>query len=131
VLGLVIAGGTFRAERVLEYADVQTIGRDAVVTRAGAVAVAAKDWRQRQMTTMRSSVLRHKRVITTTGRALGEVHDLILGDDGRVSSFEVTGSKLGGLVRPRFMLPHTGDITLGADAVVVGENTAATISQSA
>ena len=126
-LGLVIAGGAFRSEQVLAYEDIQTIGRDAVVTRSGAVAIAAKDWRQRQVTTMRSSALRSKRVITTTGRALGEVHDVILGDDGRISSFEVTGSKLGGLVRSRFMLPHTGDVTLGADAVLVGEGTASTV----
>ena len=125
VLGLVVAGGLFSSEHVLPYTDVQAMGRDAVVARSRSGVVGAKEWRQQAVETMRTSTLQHRRVLTTSGRALGEIRDVLLDDAGGIEGFEIAGSTLGGLLRRRSRLPQAPGVTIGADAVLVSDETAA------
>jgi uncharacterized protein YrrD len=130
VIGLVVAAGVLNSEHVLPYADVQTLGKDAVVARAGTRVVSPKEWRKQAIHTARASALKHRRVLTRSGRALGEVHDVLLDDAGSVEAFEVTGSTLGALLHRRSMLPQTAGVTVGADAVLVPDDTAAAMESS-
>lgn len=125
VLGLVVAGGVLGAEHVLPYTDVQTLGTDAVVARSGSGVVGRKEWHQQAIETIRTSTLQHKRVLTTSGRALGNIRDVLLDDAGGVEAFEIAGSTLGGLLRRRSTLPQAHGVTIGADAVLVSDETAA------
>ncbi len=127
VVGIVVGGGVFASEHVLPYGDVQTLGRDAVIARTGAGVVGPKEWRQYTVDATRSSTLKHRRVLTTSGRALGEVHDILLNDGGMVESFEVSG---GGLMPRRSILPSVKGLTIGSDAVLVPDETAAAMEQS-
>jgi len=120
VLGFVIGGGLMSAEHVLPHADVQAMGADAVVARSATGVVGAKEWREQGVAGARTSTLKHRRVLTTTGRSLGEVHDVLLDDGGgAVEAFEVTAPSLGGLVHKHAILPHVSGMTIGADAVLV------------
>jgi uncharacterized protein YrrD len=65
-------------------------------------------------------------VLTTSARALGEVHDVVLDDAGRVEAFGVTG---GGLMQKRSSLLQASGVTVGPDAVVVPDDTAATTQE--
>jgi uncharacterized protein YrrD len=130
VLALVIAGGLLHSEHVLLYTDVQTLGTDAVVARSGTGVVGAKEWRQLAVETTRTSMLKHKRVLTTSGRAVGEIRDVVLDDDGGVEAFELGGSALAGLLRRRSTLPHAEGVMIGADAVLVPDETVAAMEQS-
>jgi uncharacterized protein YrrD len=127
VVALVLAGGLLRSEHVLPYADVQTLGADAVIARSGAGVVDAKEWHRQGTASRRTSALKHKRVLTTSGRALGEIDDVLLGDGGRVEGFEIAGSTFGGLLRRRSTLPQAHGVTVGVDAVLVPDETAAEI----
>jgi uncharacterized protein YrrD len=122
VVGLVVAGGLFTSEQVLPYKNVQTLGKDAVIARSTTGVVGPKGWREQAAAATRSSTLNHKRVLTTSGRALGEVHDVFLDDAGTVEAFEITG---GGLMRRRSILPRAGGVTVGSDALLVSDETAA------
>ena len=131
VLGLVVGAGLFRSEHVLPYSDVQTLGKDTVVARSGTGVVGPKEWREQGIDAARSSTLKHKRVLTTSGRALGEIHDVLLDDSaGTVEAFEVTGSTLGGLMHRRSILPQASGVTIGADAVLVPDETAVALEES-
>ena len=130
VLGIVIEGGLFASEHVLPFSDVQTLGKDAVVARSGTGVVGPKEWHQRAIEGVRTSALKHKRVLTTSGRALGEIHDVLLDETGIVEGFEVTGSRLSRLMGRHSLLPQASGITVGADAVIVSDETAAAIEKS-
>jgi uncharacterized protein YrrD len=125
IVGLVVGTGVLSAEHVLPYADVQTLGTDAVVARSGSGVVGRKEWHQRAIATLRTSALQHKRVLTTNGRALGEIRDVLLDEAGGVEGFEIAGSALGGLLRRRSKLPQAPGLTIGEDAVLVPDDTAA------
>jgi uncharacterized protein YrrD len=122
VVGLVVAGGLVTSEHVLPFADVQTLGTDAVIARSASGMVSAKEWHEREVDVMRASALKRKRVLTTSGRALGEVGDVVLDDVGNLEGFEVTGSALGGLLHPRSRLPHSRGVTIGTDALLVEDD---------
>jgi uncharacterized protein YrrD len=87
--------------------------------------VGRKEWHQQAIETIRTSSLHHKRVLTTSGRALGTIHDVLLDDRGGVEAFEIAGSTLAGLLRRRSTLPQAHGVTIGADAVLVSDETAA------
>ena len=130
VLAIVIEGGLFSSEHVLPLSDVQTLGKDAVVARSGTGVVGAKDWRQRTIEVVRTSRLKHKPVLTTSGRALGEIHDVLLDETGIVEGFEITGSRLGRVLGRHSLLPRANAVTVGADAVIVSDESAAAIDPS-
>ena len=120
-LGLVIGGGVFGGEHVLPIGDVQTFGGDAVVARSARGVLDAKQWHARGIDAARSSALRHRRVLTTGGRMLGEIDDVLLDDSGVVKAFDVSRPGFGGLVHHHSRLPQGSQVTIGDDAVLVSE----------
>jgi uncharacterized protein YrrD len=130
-VGLVISGGILGAETVLPFGDVQTLGKDAIVARTGAGKVGRREWRQQDIDAARSSTFKHRPVLTSTGRALGEVHDVLLnGQTGIVEALEVAERAYGGLGHKRWLLPRGEDVTIGADAVVVSDTAAAVVERT-
>lgn len=128
VVGLVIAGGLFRSEHVLPFTDVQAFGKDAIVSRATEGAIAAREWRQQDLATMRVSTLRHRRVMTAAGRQLGAVKDLQLDEQtGAVQAFDVATPTFGGLSERRSIVPLTPGISVGPDAIMLPDEAAADI----
>jgi uncharacterized protein YrrD len=124
-VGLVLAGGLMSSEHVLPYGDVQVVGKDAIVARTGDGLMGPKAWRAQGIETERSSSLRNKRVMTSAGRQLGAVNDIYLDETtGVVEAIEVSGSKMGGLMRRTSVLPQTAALTIGPDAIVVPEDAA-------
>ena len=131
VIGLVVGGGVLKSEEVLPYADVQTLGGDAVVARTAAGVLGRQQWREQGADATRSSTLKHRRVLTTTGRALGAIDDVYVDETtGAVAGFELVGSALAGLVQRRSLLPHNSGITIGADAVLVPDDVVAALEKS-
>jgi uncharacterized protein YrrD len=129
-VGLVLAGGLMSSEHVLPYGDVQVVGKDAIVARTGEGLMGPKEWRAQGVETERSSSLRNKRVMTTSGRQLGAVNDIYLDETtGAVEALEVSGPKMGGLMQRKSVLPQTASLTIGPDAIVVPEGTAADVER--
>jgi uncharacterized protein YrrD len=130
VVGLVVGGGVLKSEQVVPYADVQTLGGDAVVARTAAGVIGARQWREEGTEATRSSTLKHRRVLTTTGRALGAIDDVYVDEvTGDVAGFELVGSGVAGLVRRRTLLPQSSGITIGADAVLVTDEAMAAMEK--
>jgi uncharacterized protein YrrD len=125
IIGLVMAGGVFAAEHVLPYGDVQTLGKDAVIARAGRGLLDPGEWHRQGTAATRSSALRHRRVLTTSGRQLGEIDDVYVDETtGRVEGIEIRGSSFRGLLHTHSRLPHGDGLTIGADAVLVPDELA-------
>ena len=110
---------------------VSYVGRDewkavpVVVARSGSAVIDRKEWHQQAAESIRTSTLQQKRVLTTSGRALGSIGDVFLGDAGTVEAFEIASSSVGGLREKRTTLPHAHGVTVGADAVLNRTKTAA------
>ncbi len=131
MLGVVVSAGLFAGEQVLPYEDVQTIGKDALVARSAGGVVGPKGWRAQGLDTLRTSALTGRRVLSTSGRSLGELHDLQVDEQaGTVEAFEVAVAAMGGLVRRRALLPRVDGVTVGADAVLVPDVTADAMEES-
>jgi uncharacterized protein YrrD len=123
-VGLVLAGGLMSSEQVLPFADIQVVGKDAIVARTGDGLMGPKEWRAQGIETERSSSLRNKRVMTSSGRQLGAVNDIYLDETtGAVEALEISGSRMGGLMQRKSVLPQTAALTIGPDAIVVPEET--------
>ena len=116
-------------ERVLPYSDVESLEHDVLIARSGATMVALPAW-DNGMRTMRASRLRNRRVITGGGRDIGAISDVQFDTSGRIEVYEVVNSGLGEAVRRLGRLPHSQDVTLGADAVIVTELAAATMDRT-
>ena len=129
IVGLVVSGGLLRAEHVLPFAEVQTLGRDAIVARTSDRLFGPKEWRQQSQDAARASALRNRRVLTSGGRHLGVVGDIHLNDDGTITALEVSTPALGGLRHKRSVLPRGDGITIGADAVLVTEEAAPAVAR--
>jgi uncharacterized protein YrrD len=119
VVGLVVAGGILTAEQVLPYAEVQTLGTDAVIARSSTGLITAKEWHAQPVVAMRTSALRKMRVLTTSGRAVGDVRDILLDENGMVDALEVSGA---GLLRRRSTVPSSPGLTIGSDAVLIPDD---------
>lgn len=125
IIGLVIGGGILKSEHVLPYADVQAMGNDAVVARSREHVMSAREWHESANDAARSSTFKNKRVITATGRELGAVRDLYINEQtGVVEAYDVAGPAFIRLVERRNVLPQSGAVAVGPDALVVSEDAA-------
>jgi uncharacterized protein YrrD len=119
VVGLVIAGGVLTSEQVLPYAEVQTLGTDAVIARSATGLITAKEWHAQPLVATRTSTLKKMRVLTASGRAVGDVRDILLDENGMVDALEVSGA---GLLRRRSTVSTSPGMTIGSDAVLIPED---------
>lgn len=115
-VGLVVAGGVLSSEQVLPYAEIQTLGTDAVIARSAAGLITAKDWHAQTVVATRVSALKKMPVLTASGRAIGEVRDVLLDDGGVLDALEVSG---GGLLRRRSTVSNAPGLTIGSDAILI------------
>jgi uncharacterized protein YrrD len=119
--GLVVQTGLLHGESVLPYDQVRVMGPDVVLARADGALVGADEWKRRGPAAQRVSRLRHRRVITSTGREVGTLGDVFLEDGGSIAGYDVERPRLGGMMRHHSRLPHGSDVAVGEDAVVVPE----------
>lgn len=120
---LVVHTGILRSERVLPYEEVKVLGRDAVVARSREAVIDPAGWEQRHVHARRSSRLSHQRVITQTGREVGTIADVYVDEaSGRVDAYDVATPVFAGLVHRHARLPHSTDLAVGEDAVVVPDS---------
>lgn len=120
LVALVISGGVFGKEHVLPYADVQTVGGDAILARGATGVLTGKEWRGDGRDTTRSSALKGRAVVTTAGEKIGVVADLMVDDrTGRLESLEVSRPDFAGLLARRSLLPGVAQLRIGQDAVIV------------
>lgn len=118
--GLVVHTGMLRSERVLPYEEVKVLGGDAVVANSREAVIDPDGWEQRHVHARRSSRLNHQKVITRTGRQVGTIADIYVDEaSGRVDAYDVATPAFAGLVHRHARLPHSSDLALGEDAVVV------------
>jgi uncharacterized protein YrrD len=120
VLGLVIRHGLIPKDEVLPLADVQRVGRDAVLARTEEHLMGSRDWRKGEVEVTRSSEVMGRRVVTAAGEQLGAVSDILIDEQtGHFGGLEVQSRSLGGLRSHRIVLPATAQPRIGPDVVVV------------
>jgi uncharacterized protein YrrD len=125
LVGVVVGGGWFAGERVLPFAEVQALGRDALIARSHNGLVDARTWKVHEARVSRSSQLKDKPVVTQGGRQIGTVRDVFVDErSGLIEAYEIAGRRFAGLVARHATLPQAGDITIGPDVVVVSDQAA-------
>jgi uncharacterized protein YrrD len=125
IVGLIIGGGVFTSEQVLPFAEVQALGKDAVVARSRKGVLGRRPWRDLGIEASRSSTLRNRRVMTTNGRELGTIRDVCVDEaTGAIEAYELGRDGLAGLLGRRSLLPRAGAVTVGPDAVIVSDEVA-------
>lgn len=120
VIGLVVRHGLVSKEHVLPLADVQTVGRDAVLARTDEHLMSSREWRNGEVEATRSSSVRGRRVVTAAGEHVGSVIDILVDEQtGGVAGIEVESHSFGGLRTRRSVLPADAAPRIGPDAVIV------------
>jgi uncharacterized protein YrrD len=120
VVGLVVRHGLIPKEHVLPLADVQRVGRDAVLARTEEHLMGSREWRKGEVEATKSSEVMGRRVVTAEGEQLGAVSDILIDEQtGHFGGLEVQSHSLGGLRSHRSMLPAAAQPRIGPDAVVV------------
>ncbi len=124
IVGFIVGGQLLTSERVVPSENVQAVG-DAVVVRSHDGVVGAREWREGDSDSIRSSTLKNKLVMTVGGRRLGVIKDVHVEERSTViTGYEVSGGTLAGLLTRRNLIPESTDIRIGPDAVVVSEDAA-------
>jgi uncharacterized protein YrrD len=125
LIGVIVGGGILSSEQVLPYADVQTLGTDAVIARSQEHIVGAREWHKTGTDAVRLSTFKNRRVITIGGRELGAVRDVQVDEQsGTVTAYDVAGPALTRLLERRGVLSRSAGVTVGPDALVVSEEVA-------
>lgn len=123
VIAFVLGGGLLTKERVLPLAEVQTFGTDAVLARTDEHLINAREWRESEVSSVRSSTVRGRRVVTAGGREIGHLSDFVVDESsGAFSGLEVESRSLGGLRTHRRMIPASATPRVGPDAIVVEDS---------
>jgi uncharacterized protein YrrD len=124
IVGFIVGGQLLTSERVVPSENVQAVG-DAVIVRSHEGVVGAREWRDGDSDSIRSSTLKNKPVMTVGGRRLGVIKDVHVEErSGVITGYEVSGGTLTGFLTRRNLLPESTDIRIGPDAVIVTEETA-------
>lgn len=119
VIGLVVAGGVLASEHVLPFAEVQTLGSDAVIARSAGGLITAREWHAQPVSATRTSAVKKLPVLTAGGRAVGDVRDILLDEKGMVEALEVAGT---GWLRRRTTVSSAPGMTIGSDAVLIPDD---------
>lgn len=123
VIALVLGGGLLAKEHVLPLTDVQTFGTDTVLARTDEHLMSAREWRQSEVSAVRSSAVRGRRVVTASGREIGHVSDFVVDEkSGAFGGIEVESHSLAGLRTERRTIPATATPRVGPDAIVVADS---------
>jgi uncharacterized protein YrrD len=127
VVGVLVTDGLLAEQRVLPFADVQTVGADAVVVRTAATICDATDWIQHGRPAHRSRAIHGKDVVTAEGARIGALHDLVADQrTGDIVALEVTFGRHGArLPRPALVIA-IGGIQLANEVIVIPQEIAGT-----
>ena len=79
----------------------------------------AKDWHAQPVVATRTSAITKMPVLTASGRAIGDVRDILLDEHGTLNSLEISS---GGLLRRRSTVSNRPGLTIGSDAVLIPED---------
>jgi uncharacterized protein YrrD len=120
VVGVLVTDGVLAKQRVLPFADVQTVGVDTVVVRTATTICDAHEWIREGRPAHRSRSIHGKDVVTAEGAHIGKVHDLIADQrSGDVVALEITTRRPGArLIRPA-LVHALNNIQLANDVVVI------------
>jgi uncharacterized protein YrrD len=120
VAGFVVRKGWLSSEGVLRHGDVTALGDDAVLVRAAVGVLNPREWRDVNLHAIRASAFKNKPVVTRSGEKLGTVAGIYLDERaGHIEAYEIAERGFAGLVQRRSMLPHSSDVAVGRDAIVV------------
>jgi uncharacterized protein YrrD len=123
LVGILITDGMLSRQRVLPFADVQTVGVDTIIARTVTTMCDAKDWVHDGRPAHRSRTVHGKEVVTADGARIGTLQDLVADDrTGDIVGLEVTsqGSRTAAIVHA------LGTIQLTNDVIVIPQELAAT-----
>ncbi len=124
IVGFIVGGQLLTAERVVPSENVQAVG-DAVIARSHEGIVGAREWRDGDSDSIRSSTLKNKPVMTVGGRRLGVIKDVHVEErTGVITGYDVSGGTFAGFLTRRNLIPESTDIRIGPDAVVVSDDAA-------
>jgi uncharacterized protein YrrD len=132
IVGVVVRSGLLGRETVLPYEEVQAVGGDAIVARSQERVMTPQEWHEHGPHASRSSSLKNRRVVTTEGRQLGTIRDMCVDErTGAIEGYELAERVFAGLIMQYRILPRSGQVTLGPDAVVVSQAAADALDATA
>ncbi len=126
ILALVLDdGGWFSDARVVRWADIQSIGPDAVIIPSDDVIVRADSTSEVKAVLEEGNVLKDTQILTTEGRDLGSMTDVYFHEDtGALTGYEVSGGLFSDAASGRSYVPALHALTVGQDAAFVPPATA-------
>jgi uncharacterized protein YrrD len=126
-VGILVSDGMFSKQAVLPFAEVQTVGEDAVIVRTLSTMRNATDWIYDGHPAHRARSVRGKAVVTADGARVGTLLDLVAAErTGEIIALEIATAGSGAR-RTRPALVHTvGHIQLTNDVVVIPQDVAGT-----
>ncbi len=126
ILALVLdEGGWLRSARVVRWADVRSIGPDAVIIPSEDVIVPAEETNEVHDVLDEGNVLKGTQILTTDGKDLGAMTDVYFNEEtGTLVGYEVSGGLFADATTGRSFVPAPLTLTIGEDAAFVPPATA-------
>ncbi|NLV91667.1 MAG: hypothetical protein GX030_04630 [Firmicutes bacterium] len=123
VAGFVIGGRFGKDKDVVQFADVLSMGDDAITVEGSAGIVKLQELPELKKLLALSTQLYGTSIMTTMGQHLGIVEEVLIANDGRITHLVTSGGILQNFVKGIKVIPSEYIKAVGKDAVIVAADT--------
>ena len=123
VAGFVIGGRFGKDKDVVQFADVLSMGDDAITVEGSAGIVKLQELPELKKLLALSTQLYGTSIMTTMGQHLGIVEEVLIANDGRITHLVTSGGILQNFVKGLKVIPSEYIKAVGKDAVIVAADT--------
>ncbi|ATW26985.1 PRC-barrel domain-containing protein [Candidatus Formimonas warabiya] len=113
--------GWFKEDKIIPFNRVTSIGENAVVIDKSGTAEKPANFPQILKLLKSPAQLINSKVVSTTGKALGQVEEFWFDSSGKITKLEISGRGTEGIWKGKAALPCEEVVTMGKDVVIVAD----------
>jgi len=113
--------GWFKEDKIIPFNRVKNIGDNAIIIDKAGTAEKPANFPQIIKYIKNPAQLINAKVVSTSGKALGQVEEFCFDITGKITKFEISGKITEGLWKGKAVLPSEEVVTIGKDAIMVAE----------
>lgn len=115
---------------IVPWSEVRNVGGDVVFAESARSKINLRDEPRIAAMATRETVLSGTQVVTTDGRQLGTLADMVIDPQtGRVAGYEVSGGFIADTLRGKKFLPAPPGLSIGKDAAIASPESAAALKK--
>ncbi len=121
IIAFAINRGWFKDDKIIPFNRVKSIGDNAIVIDKSGTAEKPTNLPQIMKLLKNPVQLINSKVVSTSGKALGQVDEFMFDETGKITKLEISGRMIEGIWKGKAALPCQEVVTMGKDVIMVSE----------